>query len=218
MNHRDIREAIYHACIANEVPTLAYLIDTQLTGRLRKSYGSAYYKKRTIFLSRDLFSNADHIKQHECIVHMTCHFIVRFKWLRSPTYQTFPKLHGPEWRAAMEKTKVPITSAYCFAPSAERLSRHVFACSCRKDLRFHEELAKTVLSNSHMCARCGSQVTHLSEEAGDGLLYAPRIYGNQRVGPAASDYERERTGRFHSRQMHTRVEAGQNHQVCVSST
>jgi predicted SprT family Zn-dependent metalloprotease len=170
MNHEETREAIWHVCRSNDVPKLAHVIETQFTGRLKKSYGSAYYKKKTIFLSEFLFRNASQIKQYECLIHMACHFIVRYKWLKNELYQPFPRLHGPEWQEAMQRTNVPNTIAYCYCPASERVSRHVFYCACRKDLRFNEDLAQTVLGESHTCARCGSPVTHLKEETNGFFL------------------------------------------------
>ncbi len=179
MDHYATREAIWHACTANHVPKLAYVIETQFTDRLKKSYGSAYYHKRTIFLSRGLFAEASQVKQYECVVHMACHFIVRYQWLKQPSYTPFPRLHGPEWQKALNRTNVPNTLAYCFCPVAERVSRTVFSCDCRQDLRFNEHLAQTV--GSYSCARCGSPVTHLAEDD-DDLLHATRDAPYQRPG------------------------------------
>jgi len=162
MNHYDTREAIWNACVANGVPKLAYVIETKFTRRLTKSYGSAYYHKRMIYLSTGLFTDASRIKQWECIVHMTCHFIVRYKWMQSKIYRPVPRLHGSSWREAMANARVPITSAYCFTPDAERPSNHVFRCSCRNDLRFYQHLAQAVLAVPHSCAACESEVAPIT--------------------------------------------------------
>ena len=176
MDHTNTREAIWRACVANDVPRLAYAIETKMTNRLTKNYGSAYYSKRMIFLSNDLYAPANKVMQYEIMVHMACHFITRFKWMRSQQYTTLPKPHGPEWRAAMDATKVPWTLAYCYTPDCERPAGQMFGCGCRKDLRFSDALTKTICASPFSCAVCDRALT--LSEASNGVLFPAGIAEN----------------------------------------
>lgn len=147
-------DAIWHACRANDVTHLAFSVQLYFTKRMTRSYGSIYYASKKIFLSETLFLAIPDVKKYECLVHLACHMVVRYKWERQNKCKSLPRAHGYEWRAAMRRANVPATSAYCYVPATEKASRHTFGCDCSPKLKFHKKLAESLIAHPHDCCCC----------------------------------------------------------------
>lgn len=151
-------DAIWDACVANQVPHLAFGIQIYFTQRLTRSYGSFYYKERKIYLSKLLFNSIPHIKQYECLVHLACHMIVRYQWTQQTTCGSLPRAHGAQWKAAMRRANVPATSAYCYVPVVEKPTMQRFGCACHQNLRFHSAMAVRLQEVPYDCVQCDSHM------------------------------------------------------------
>lgn len=174
LKKKAIHKIIAHACKSNSVTELSEKIQVFVSDDLRVHYGSYYYPKKRIYLSRSVFFNKKfnlkRIKnssqkatpvnydlfREQYISHLASHIIVHYKWLQEKVYVPFPEIHGKEWQTAMKNCGMGINIASCHIASFQKRSKVRVSCDCCTDIVLHGRLAFESQLGGIECVNCGA--------------------------------------------------------------